>query len=134
VRYGLSAGQLSQSATATDYTYTQTEMCGAPANSTGWRAPGTFYTAVLSSLPVNSKVFYQFGDAATSNWSPVRSFITRPAPGNPVAMVAFGDLGQHVLDHSLQESVRATPTIAVLARGQAEEKVGRQRGGVAAGF
>jgi len=38
-------------------------------------------------------------------FSAINSFMSRPAPGTPVNMIAFGDLGQTMSDGSLQASV-----------------------------
>ncbi|EDQ86017.1 uncharacterized protein MONBRDRAFT_28659 [Monosiga brevicollis MX1] len=103
--------QLQYGVSETNYTvvpptatpYTRAQMCGAPANTIGWRDPGILYTAVMTNLAPNTHVVYRYGDAATDTFSPWRSLRTRPQTGDAFNMIAFGDLGQHVIDHSLQQ-------------------------------
>eukprot|EP00850_Spirogloea_muscicola_P012086 SM000077S21560 [mRNA] locus=s77:233943:242539:+ [translate_table: standard] len=54
VQWGLSADKMTYTVPATPSTYTRAEMCGPPANTTGWRDPGTFNTAFLS-LPFKTR-------------------------------------------------------------------------------
>eukprot|EP00730_Choanoeca_flexa_P014543 TRINITY_DN6397_c0_g1_i1.p1 TRINITY_DN6397_c0_g1~~TRINITY_DN6397_c0_g1_i1.p1 ORF type:complete len:368 (+),score=72.75 TRINITY_DN6397_c0_g1_i1:338-1441(+) len=63
-----------------------------------------FFTAFMSDLPLNTQVYYQHGSDETGLFSSVMSFVTRPAPGADVSMIAFGDLGQHMIDGSRQAS------------------------------
>lgn len=85
---------------ASNVTYGRSELCGAPANAEGYRDPGIFYTARLQSLPHEVKVRYRAGSEVA--WSRWRSFRTAPAPGSPVRIFAFGDLGQMPQDDSMQ--------------------------------
>lgn len=51
-----------------------------------------------------SQVFYTFGSAATG-YSSEYYFRVPPVVGTPIKAIAFGDLGQHDLDQSLQQEV-----------------------------
>jgi hypothetical protein len=50
VRWGTVPGQYTKEVAATTSTYTREQMCGAPANSTGWHDPGVFHSAVMGKL------------------------------------------------------------------------------------
>ncbi len=47
------------------------ELCGPPANTTGWRNPGLIHTASFKGMTAlaGQKVYYTFGDAATNDFS-----------------------------------------------------------------
>jgi hypothetical protein len=104
VRYGTTSGSYSLSVAAISFTYTRQQMCGSPATTIGFRDPGVFHTAVIKGLAPSTRVYYVFGTSA-DGYSSEYYFDMAPLPGSPVNAIAFGDLGQHVLDHSLQQEV-----------------------------
>lgn len=104
MRYGTTSGSYSLSVAATSFTYTRSQMCGSPATTIGFRDPGVFHTAVIKGLAPSTRVYYVFG-TSTDGYSSEHYFDMAPLPGSPVNAIAFGDLGQHVLDHSLQQEV-----------------------------
>lgn len=57
--------------------YTASDMCGFPANSTGWLDPGYTNYAVWEGLQHNQRYYYFVGSAA-AGFSSVRSFLTPP--------------------------------------------------------
>ncbi len=62
LRYGLSKKDLSLSVTANVSTYTPADLCDAPANSTGWKEPGTINSGVMTGLEPNTRYYYVVGD------------------------------------------------------------------------
>ncbi|EGD77454.1 hypothetical protein PTSG_08549 [Salpingoeca rosetta] len=103
VRWGFSSGEYTHTAHAHSYTYTTKDMCGPPAVTVGFRSPGLFHSAIITNLSPGQRVYYIFGDDK-HGFSKEHSFRHAPAPGAAVNAIAFGDLGQHVLDHSLQQT------------------------------
>ena len=49
-------------AAGTTHTYTAADLCGSPANSTGYVAPGSFHNVTLANLTASTHYFYRFGD------------------------------------------------------------------------
>jgi hypothetical protein len=99
VKFGVLSGQYQWTATATTATYTAKDLCGAPANSTGWMDPGLIHDAVLTNLKPNQKYYYIYGDSAYS-WSSESSFVAAPVPGDNINIIAFGDMGKGEEDGS----------------------------------
>lgn len=62
LRYGLSKKDLSLTVTANVSTYTPADLCDAPANSTGWKEPGTINSGVMTGLEPNTRYYYVVGD------------------------------------------------------------------------
>lgn len=62
VRWGRVAGRTDQENGGSFGTYTQLQMCGAPANSTGWVDPGWLNYAALTGLQPGMRYFYTVGD------------------------------------------------------------------------
>ena len=102
VVWGTAPGQLLHTAPATTFTYRREQLCGGVAAGKGWRDPGVFHSATLRGLAPGQPVWYKFGDVF-GGWSPEYRFAAAPAPGAAVRLFAFGDLGQHQPDDSLQE-------------------------------
>lgn len=115
VQIGLMAGRYTRTVTATatsgNIAYPREAMCGDPATTSGWRSPGTFYSAVVSGLAPGTRYYYRYGFAAATTvglqggdsssaayWSVERSFLSRPGPGSDVELFAFGDLGEVATD------------------------------------
>eukprot|EP00960_Hanusia_phi_P038891 753651-Hanusia_phi.AAC.2 len=85
-------------------TYTRDDMCGGDAGGKGFRDPGVFYSAMMNGLQSNQLVYYRYGSPETG-FSDVRSFRTRgSADSSEISFFAFGDLGMHAPDESVQYS------------------------------
>ena len=87
VQWGESASTLDRvTPAATSHTYTASDLCGFPANESGFHSPGFFHEAVLelasdAPTPAPTRFYYRVGSAAFG-WSAVQSF-TPPAPASP---------------------------------------------------
>ena len=46
--------------------YTRAEMCGPPANATGWSDPGLLHKALLTGLAPSTRYYYIVGDPVSS--------------------------------------------------------------------
>jgi hypothetical protein len=98
VTFGKSSGDLASTAEGTCKTYTNTDMCEAPAtDSSGFVEPGWLCTAVLTGLLPDAQYFY----AATSDgeiFSAVHSFQAAPPQDNPDyqhSWIMYGDMGTY---------------------------------------
>jgi hypothetical protein len=79
-------------------------MCGAPANTEGWRDPGLFHSAILSNLSPDTRYYYVYGDPAYG-FSEEASFMSAPRPGaasRTLNIFAYGDMGKTTQDDSLE--------------------------------
>eukprot|EP00244_Chara_vulgaris_P002338 TRINITY_DN1408_c0_g1_i6.p1 TRINITY_DN1408_c0_g1~~TRINITY_DN1408_c0_g1_i6.p1 ORF type:complete len:617 (+),score=86.88 TRINITY_DN1408_c0_g1_i6:193-1851(+) len=117
VRWGMTAGEYTSSCPANTTTYTRTEMCGGPARSIGWVAPGYFHTAVMKGLKVGTNIFYSVGDDGYAHSNP-KSFYVPPnvGPQSTVRMLAFGDLGQAEVDGSNDMAESMEPSLLTARR------------------
>lgn len=102
LKWGLSSGQYDHVALAESFRISSSEMCGAPANSTGWHDLGLQHKANitgLKSLSISSQnLYYIFGDEETNNWSKEFIFLAPPLPGlnhpnRSMNIVLMADLG-----------------------------------------
>lgn len=80
--------------------YGRGDLCGAPANTIGYRDPGMFYSAIIGGLRPGEEVVYSVGSAQA--WSQEFSFQAPLPPGSPVRLLVVGDLGQDPGDASAQ--------------------------------
>jgi len=102
LQWGTAPGTYTTTVSATTAQIAQAQMCGGVANSTGWRDPGLVHTAQLVGMEAlaTRKVYYRFGDAATSDYSPEHTLLVPPLPGvaanagRPTTAVLFCDLGR----------------------------------------
>ena len=100
LRWGLVSGVYTNPVPANTTTINQNQVCGFPANSTGWRDFGLIHSATLkgmSKYPKGTKIYYTFGDNATDNFSPEFIFNTPAPPGdhsNPTVLILYDDLGR----------------------------------------
>lgn len=62
VRWGTRTGALDAAAAGRSSTYGRGDMCGPPANTTGWFDPGWLHAAVMAGLRPSTRYFYQYGD------------------------------------------------------------------------
>ena len=105
LNYGLAADNLNNTIGDDDVfttSYTADDMCGDPANSTGWHDPGFMQSAVVVNLQPNTEYFYQIVDVDTQTQSDILSFYSAPVPSasTEVDFLIFGDLGQVEVDGS----------------------------------
>ena len=93
VFYGTSSKEVSLVATGVSSTYSNTDMCGAPANSSlHFIDPGFMHNVLLEDLQPNSKYFYRFGSGRY--FSELRHFTTGLEPGDstPFSAIVYGDM------------------------------------------
>ncbi|XP_074309639.1 putative inactive purple acid phosphatase 1 [Silene latifolia] len=86
-------------------TFDRTSMCGAPANTVGWRDPGFIHTGFLKELWPNLMYNYRVGHKmhnGTYVWSEGNEFRASPFPGQDSVqkVVIFGDMGKDEIDGS----------------------------------
>ena len=62
VRWGTSPDVLAAAASGDSLTYSRADMCGAPANASGWMEPGMLHGAVMGGLQPLTAYYYQYGD------------------------------------------------------------------------
>ena len=106
VEWGVKASSLDRVTPAASHTYAAADLCGFPANASGFHAPGFFHEAVLelaSDTPgaPPTKFFYRVGSDAYG-WSAVHSF-TPPAPVDPhgaLSVIIAADMGETYEDGS----------------------------------
>jgi hypothetical protein len=102
VQWGATSGTYDQTTPASHHTYGAPDLCGAPANASGFHAPGTFHEAVLPiGLPAPPRVYYRVG-SPEHGWSTERSFAA-PAPAGahaPVSVIVTADMGETYEDGS----------------------------------
>lgn len=60
--WGTASGVLPSRAAGSFLTYTPADMCGAPANSTGFVSPGALNYAIMAPLSPGTQYFYKVGD------------------------------------------------------------------------
>ena len=44
------------------FSYTQADLCGAPATTDGWVDPGTLHKALFTGLAPNTRYYYKYGE------------------------------------------------------------------------
>ena len=92
VKYGVTSGNLRQNQTTYDTTtYTASEICNSPANTTSqsyWRHPGYFHHSLLTSLLSSTRYYYQYGNDI-DGWSEEKSFLSRPHVNKEIQQVKF---------------------------------------------
>ena len=69
VQWGIASGQYTfESLKGTSQTYTRDDMCGSPANSSGWNIdPGYFHYAVMTGLVPGQRYYYRYGGKYEQN-------------------------------------------------------------------
>lgn len=68
VQWGLRPGNYSQEEVGTYSTYGRSDMCGAPANTTGYLFPGIMNNALMAGLPPSTRIWYRVGDPVSPNY------------------------------------------------------------------
>lgn len=104
VEWGPKGGVQSRSAAGT-LTFNRNSLCGAPANTVGWRDPGFIHTSFLKELWPNLMYTYKMGHKLSNGtyiWSSSNEFKASPYPGqDSIQRVAiFGDMGKGEIDGS----------------------------------
>lgn len=105
LRWGTASNQYDHVVIATTETIERSDVCGSPANTTGWRDLGLIHTAELKGMKAlaGKSVFYSFGDANTDDFSPEHEFHVPPLPGTqppsrPTVAILYDDLGRGSAD------------------------------------
>ncbi|CAD7699098.1 unnamed protein product [Ostreobium quekettii] len=101
VEWGTSPGHYTSRSKATSTTYTRDDMCGPPANTTGFIDPGVFHAATVTGVKPLEQIYYRVGDEV-SGYGPEHSFIAPPLPAasSSVIFAVLGDMGQSEVDKS----------------------------------
>jgi hypothetical protein len=111
LRWGFESNQYTFNQPAAVSNITKSSLCGAPANTTGWRDLGNIYTAPIVGIDDlnlhNSYIYYMFGDNASNTWSGEFKFLIPPKVGtNPVSrgtrLVLMADMGVGSTGQSLE--------------------------------
>jgi hypothetical protein len=100
VKWGKQSKQYSQSASATTSTYGQGQMCGSRAKTIGWRDPGQFHSAIMTSLQPSQTVYYIYGDAAANVWSDEQVMYVPRDISTTTHVIIYGDMGHAPRDGS----------------------------------
>ena len=100
VEWGLHPINLTSSAPSSSSTYSNTDMCNAPANETGLQKfipPGFIHRSVMSPLPLETVIFYRVG-SDEHGWSKVQSFTSRrPKNATSIKFLMYADQALPVL-------------------------------------
>lgn len=109
LRWGTSPNNYIHTFAASNFTIERSQLCGGPANSTGFRDLGVIYTAEFVGIETyglsNQDIYYVFGDAATTDYSSEITFHVPPLAGTQPAdrgtqVVLLADLGIGSTDSS----------------------------------
>lgn len=121
MKWGTSTGQYTHVVSADTSTIDQSEMCGAPANTTGWRELGLIHQANFEGMVELSSelVYYIFGDEETNDYSSEYILHVPPAAGSQppssknrgTRVVLFDDLGRGSMDMSFTWYEYGRPSI-----------------------
>lgn len=101
VKWGTASGKYTNVASAATSSIARTDVCGAPANTIGWRETGLIHTAPIQGMLAlaNTRIYYIFGDANTNDFSKEYIFQVPPAPGTQppkrgTTLILFDDFGR----------------------------------------
>lgn len=127
MKWGTVSGQYTETVEAVTTTIEQSQMCGAPASTVGWRDLGLIHHANITNMLslANLNIYYVFGDENTSDYSREYKFYVPPSAGTqPPASknrgtraIIFDDFGRGGLDmaytwnHYGGPSIRTTMAI-----------------------
>eukprot|EP01031_Cornospumella_fuschlensis_P036154 gene36154-43850_t len=109
LQWGTTSGSYPYTMAADTVTVDKSQMCGAPANNSGWRDLGLIHKANISGILdlslSNTQIYYRFGDVSTNDFSPEVVFLVPPAkgtqpPNRPTQVVVMADLGVGSTDTS----------------------------------
>jgi hypothetical protein len=118
LRYGTVSGSYTEEIPASTTIIQQSQMCNAPANTTGWRDLGEIHTATLvgAAALANTAVYYIFGDVASDNWSKEYVLFLPPLPGTqpptrPTTVILYDDMGRGTQDNSYTWNEYGRPSV-----------------------
>lgn len=122
MKWGSVSGWYDRTVRAEKSAIEREEMCGHPANNTGWRDLGGIYTANLIGMTLlpGREIYYVFGDETTGEFSEEKVFHAPPLPGQRevsadgvtyrgTQVVLMGDLGVGSSDSSADTTVWMEP-------------------------
>lgn len=94
------------------------DLCGAPANETGWRDFGLIHTTQFIGMKAlaNQDIYYIFGDDSTNDYSKEHKLHVPPIPGTqpptrPTTVILFDDLGRGSFDDAATWDEYGAPSI-----------------------
>jgi hypothetical protein len=100
VQWGIDPAKLDKVVPAATHTYQSSDLCGFPANESGFHAPGYFHEAVVELAGVApaarpTRVYYRVGSDGFG-WSSTRSFAPpQPVgPHTPLSVIITADMGE----------------------------------------
>lgn len=101
VKYGQESGVYKNVITGQSTTYTQDEMCNAPANSVGWMDPGYFHEVIINGLENGQLYYYVFGDDiyGYSEEHMMKVPMKSGPPHTTIKILGLADMGQANIDH-----------------------------------
>ena len=102
VQWGDYPSKLGRVTTAVTHTYTASDLCGFPANASGFQAPGYFHEAVLDLSVTSAPLQHYRVGSAMFGWSDTHAFATPSAasPHTPLSVVITADMGETYEDGS----------------------------------
>ena len=107
MKWGIQSGVYTTNVYAETQRIERSQLCGAPANTTGWRDLGMIHTAYLKGMLAigNDQIYYTFGDADTNDFSKEYVFHVPPVRGaqprsRPTRVILYDDLGRGSSDDS----------------------------------
>ncbi|KAL2642835.1 hypothetical protein R1flu_010422 [Riccia fluitans] len=93
VKYGHKQEHLHSISETRMESYSQSDMCDAPANaSIGWRSPGTIHDVVMKDLDQGRRYYYQVG-SDLGGWSDIYSFRVPEEDADETHALLYGDMG-----------------------------------------
>lgn len=123
LKWGLQSNNYAHIVHAKTITISQNQMCGPPANSTGWRDFGLTHTALFDftqlTLQPQDKVYYIYGDASSGEFSQEFIFYVPPKAGEmaanhrPTTVVLYDDMGRGSDDMAFTWNEYGRPAINV---------------------
>ncbi len=136
VAWGTTASALSAHAAGSFLTYTVADMCGAPANTTGFISPGALNYAIMAPLTPSTQYYYKVGDPVSiyhSQASPIKESLPDGSGGRPAGGAALVVLLSIVLTRDDAKSTgmrcRSWGTAAHTALSRRHRRAPRRRSG-----
>lgn len=131
LKWGVESGKYKYVVEAGTSSIAQSSMCGPPANTTGWRDMGLIHTASLVGMAelANQKIYYSFGDDATSDYSSEHVFYPPPLPGTQPSstgtrIILYDDLGRGTTDDTYTWNEYGRPSVYTIMAVGAEVATG----------
>jgi hypothetical protein len=118
LKWGTSSGSYPNVIDAVNSQINREDLCGAPANETGWRDFGLIHTTQFIGMKdlANQDIYYIFGDEETSDYSDEHKLHVPPLPGTqpptrPTTVILFDDLGRGSFDDAATWDEYGAPSI-----------------------